>query len=836
MENLQEKFKELSRRIRQSGKPAAEWFPLYNSTTLLSADNWWEAFAVCEYALDTGADRELTARFFELIFSSYDCNVEVDLNDEEYEFWWEKVMTLCDRVAEFDGAGWAEKAAQYANARYGKRDESYLFPYYQKAAEMGHAIAQSVIPYWLYLGLYCERDVKESERRFAALSSPEAVWWGKLNRSYIAEFEGNKEEALRMRRELLADIPASGERELRMRAQVYIAMGDALDREEGFVREEADCYEKARELQPSSRWGKNLGTLYFRYPELGKPKELAFEMWEKAFRFGEWSAANFLGYYYQEPEWLDIPKAIAWLEKGMLYGEAYSAFELALIYLYNEEYRNVARGIACLERCVDAKYEEGFLALSDVYLNGEWVEKDVDKAIQLLKRSAECGSGRAAYRLACLYESGVESGEPDYAKALKWFRRAGNLGYAEGYSRFAFYAAEGQHVKRNLKRAKTYYELAAKKGSCYARVELAFLYENGDGVEQNFEKAFQLLDEAAGMGYPYAMYRIGLYKERGITGEPAPEEAFEWYRKAADEGVGEAVYALARCCRTGVGTEESLDRAIAYLEQGAEQEEPRCLTDLGLMYENGNGVEEDSTRAVDYMRRAAERNYGYAQFKMGDYYLFGYQPCMEDNKKAVEWYEKAVANGVPMAMLRMGDYYLYDYDRRKEPEKAFAYYKRAADSEWYNEGLGLCYELGIGVEDNVTEAFKYYMLAAKADCVVAMYRVGLCYYNEVGVKKNLTEAYRWFNDAANQDNVAATYYVGKMTLYGEGCASNPEAGVGYLRKAAERDNDKAQFELGNAYLMGMGVEADEEQAMKWFERAAENGNEQALKITGRRTK
>ena len=35
------------------------------------------------------------------------------------------------------------------------------------------------------------------------------------------------------------------------------------------------------------------------------------------------------------------------------------------------------------------------------------------------------------------------------------------------------------------------------------------------------------------------------------------------------------------------------------------------------------------------MMKAAEQDYGYAQFKMGDYYFFGCGPCLEDNKKAM---------------------------------------------------------------------------------------------------------------------------------------------------------------------------------------------------------
>lgn len=796
MGTLKEKFEELSAGIKASGKPAAAWFPKYTSTSLLNADNWWEALAVCEYALDTREDEKLTEDFFELIFSAFDCNVEVDLSEEEYEFWWEKVMRVCERVAVFSGAGWAQKGAQYSEARYGKRDMSYLFPYYEKAADMGWGEAEATVAYWRYMGFYCEQDKEEGERRFAALSSPEAILWGKHYRAFAEEFTGNKEKALQIRQDLLAELPEGD----RLRAHVYAAMGDALDRGEGKIAEEAACYEKSLEIVPNLYSLKNLATLYFRYPELGKPKELAFEIWEKAWHAGVWSAANFLGYNYQEEEWLDLPKAIEWLEKGMLYCELYSAYELALIYLYNDDYKNVERGLMCLERCVEGDYIEGIEGLANVYFNGDLVEEDMSRAKQLLEKALELGSGNAAYRLGWMYERGFLSEEPDYVKAME------------------------------------YYEKAAGMGSCFALVELSFLYENGNGVERSYEKAFELCEKAAQEGYPYAMFRIGLYLEKAVLGEAKPEEAFAWYTKAAMADENEGIFALGRCYKQGIGTEEDWDKALEWFGKGAEKNESRCLTELGLAYENGNGVEENPQKAVEYMTRAAEQDYGYAQFKMGDYYFFGCGPCLEDNKKAVEWYEKAVANEIPMAMLRMGDYYLYDYDSLNESEKAFAYFKKAAEYEWYNEGLGICYEMGIGVEDNEAEAFKYYTLAADNGNVTSMYRTGLCYYNGVGVKQNYAEAYRWFTDAAGNENIGAAYYLGKMQMYGEGCTPDPEAAVQWLLKAAEKNNDKAQFELGNAYLTGNGVEENDDIAMEWFEKAAENGNEKALKITGRRRK
>lgn len=837
METLKEKFGELYASIKASGKPAEELFTQYTPTYLTDATHWWEALALCEYALDAEADKEKTARFFGLIFASFDCNAEFGLNEEEYEFWWGKVMQMCDRVAEFDGVGWAEKAAHYANARYGKRDESYMFPYYEKAAAMGHPISEATIAFWLYMGIYCEQDKEEAERRFASLSSREAGLWAKLYRSDIVEAEGNREEALKIRQELLAEIPADGNWELRsLRAYVYAALGDAIDMSENGVEEEAAYYEKSLELKPVLHTLKNLATLYFRFPELGKPKELAFEMWEKAFRFGTWSAANFLGYNYQEEEWLDMPKAIDWLEKGMLYCELYSAYELALIYLYNDEYQDVERGLMCLERCVEGNYVEGIEGLANVYVNGDLVPQDVKRGRQLLEKALELGSGRAAYRLGWMYERCFLTEEPDYVKALEYYERAASMNDADGYCRAALYLMNGYGGVTDVDKAREYYAKAAELGSNYGRVELAFFYERGDGVEKDYQKAFDLCLTAAKEEYPYAMCRVGLYLEKGVLGEEQPEAAFNWYRKSAEAGDNDGIFALGRCYKHGIGTEEDCDKALEWFRKGAQNGEVRCLTELGLAYENGSGVEENPQKAVEYMTKAAEGDYGYAQFKMGDYYFFGFGSCMEDNKKAVEWYEKAVANETPTAMLRMGEYYLYDYDGLQEQEKAFGYFKKAADYEWYSEGLGICYEMGIGVEDNETEAFKYYTLAANDGNVTSMYRVGLCYYNGVGVKQNLAEAYRWFTDAAGNENIGAAYYLGKMLMYGEGCKLDPEAGVQWLLKAAEKNHDKAQFELGNAYLMGNGVEENPDTAMEWFEQAAENGNEKALKITGRRRK
>ena len=138
-----------------------------------------------------------------------------------------------------------------------------------------------------------------------------------------------------------------------------------------------------------------------------------------------------------------MPKAIEWLEKGVLYCELYSAYELALIYLYNDDYKNVKRGLACLEACVADDYVPGIEGLANVYFNGDLVEEDMNRAKELLEKAVGLGSGNAAYRLGWMYERGFLSEEPDYVKAMEYYEKAASMENADGYCRAALYLANG---------------------------------------------------------------------------------------------------------------------------------------------------------------------------------------------------------------------------------------------------------------------------------------------------------------------------------------------------------------------------------------------------------
>lgn len=70
MEMNKENFNKLLSQIKASGTPATEWFDKYTHEILMHPDNWWEALAVCEYALDSKEDEKQIAEFFHHNISS----------------------------------------------------------------------------------------------------------------------------------------------------------------------------------------------------------------------------------------------------------------------------------------------------------------------------------------------------------------------------------------------------------------------------------------------------------------------------------------------------------------------------------------------------------------------------------------------------------------------------------------------------------------------------------------------------------------------------------------------------------------------------------------------
>lgn len=140
--------------------------------------------------------------------------------------------------------------------------------------------------------------------------------------------------------------------------------------------------------------------------------------------------------------------------------------------------------------------------------------------------------------------------------------------------------------------------------------------------------------------------------------------------------------------------------------------------------------------------------------------------------------------------------------------------------------LAEAYYLGReGVEQNFSEAARWYEKLAKQGDARAQTSLGLMYARGYGVEKNLETARRWWSFAASQNDAGAQFDLGVVYSKGEGVAQDYSQAVQWLSKAASRGHIQAQHNLGMLYHEGKGVERDPVQAYFWLRIAAAEGDD-----------
>ena len=134
--------------------------------------------------------------------------------------------------------------------------------------------------------------------------------------------------------------------------------------------------------------------------------------------------------------------------------------------------------------------------------------------------------------------------------------------------------------------------------------------------------------------------------------------------------------------------------------------------------------------------------------------------------------------------------------------------------------LGLFYEQGRGTKQNPSEAVKWYLKAATEGCAEAQCNLGACYHDGFGVERSEEDAVQWYLLAAEQGMAQAQFNLGISYLSGDGVERNTEKAVTWMLKAAEQNHARAQYKMGVIYYAGEGVEKNFDNAVMWWKKAA----------------
>ena len=183
------------------------------------------------------------------------------------------------------------------------------------------------------------------------------------------------------------------------------------------------------------------------------------------------------------------------------------------------------------------------------------------------------------------------------------------------------------------------------------------------------KSADQILDDA------WTAYNIGQYTK-----------AVQLVQPLASEGNPRAQVMLGRCYENGVGVTQDLDTAAKWFRIAAEQNYAEAQVQLAYLYELGAGVPKDAAAVADLMTRAANAGNAEAQFNLALYYSQGRHGFAKDQDQAFGWAKRSADQGFAQAQRYVGACYEFGVGVGVNPTEAATWYSKAAAQGLEKEG------------------------------------------------------------------------------------------------------------------------------------------------------
>lgn len=98
--------------------------------------------------------------------------------------------------------------------------------------------------------------------------------------------------------------------------------------------------------------------------------------------------------------------------------------------------------------------------------------------------------------------------------------------------------------------------------------------------------------------------------------------------------------------------------------------------------------------------------------------------------------------------------------------------------------LGKHYELGLGINEDETKAFRLYMNGAELEDPQCVYLVGNCFRNGYCIEEDDVMGYEYYEKAADAGHITGLHQVGWCLQNGVGTEVDVAEGVKYFKAAA----------------------------------------------------
>ena len=355
------------------------------------------------------------------------------------------------------------------------------------------------------------------------------------------------------------------------------------------------------------------------------------------------------------------------------------------------------------------------------------------------------------------YQEAIDAyNREDYKTSYRLIRPLAKKGFAQAQYNLGVLYLKGKGVKANLIKAKKLFEFAAEQGVVKAQNKLALMHVKGIGVVKDFNKAIEWWNLAAAQGNGKAQTNLGWMYEMGKGVPKDSQKAVNWYQLASNQGIAIAQKKLNLLLDQ---TKKPLQENNTNSKDFKSFEEIKNLHSITaslrseleqIKSEQANAIEAtNQSKAKAKQEQLTSMIDNPSKLKAG-------RDSFRENKLDVDLFDTAINS--------LG---------RKEFTTALQLFTDLANRGMAEAqiNLGMMFESGQGVLQNFDEALKWYRLAAsqglikaqeklnllinKAAAAQVNFGLGVAFENGQGVPQDIMEAIRWYQLSADQGLIKA---------------------------------------------------------------------------------
>lgn len=437
----------------------------------------------------------------------------------------------------------------------------------------------------------------------------------------------------------------------------------------------------------------------------------------------------------------------------------------------------------------------------------------VTDSLNAIIKKADAGDAVAQNTVGSWYYVGKNNCKQDFKTALQYWAKSAKQGNAMAIGNMAICYQTGHGIDKDSTMAVSLFdksiekgnkaildehEKESAKGNCFSSMYCAHCYESGMGVKKDARKAASYYVAAARQGSVEAMRQAGLALLNGNNAT----EAVKMFEKGSANGDVTCMYWYGKLLLDGKGVKQDQEKAFIQLMKTAERNFPMAMYQVGVCYQNGWGTEKNASMAVEYFKKSAVRNLDLGKWAYAMALANG-EGIEKDYEAALYWFSRSVSDGYSKQFKK----YCSETEDENWAKSDFMTYLKGMKA--YNEGK---------IAD-ATKLFKSIEKKAKE----APLMLALCQMSPKNEKASDKKGMKILEKAA-ETNPTAIYYLAKAYENGNTAVEKDmEKAMTLLKDAAEAQCYLAQCNLGDMYFEAKGVSRDYAAAAKLYIAAFNQG-------------